>query len=213
MSAAANLQTNLEYAHNLAEAGRTLEKLKIGSFEVADIYRAAWTQAVAALDHWVHQEIAERMLRLADQPDIVVPKHYPGITLPLDAIERVRRGELLLRDAVDEYYLRKEHTRKTYQDPEDIRVGLRMVADVDGLWQRVAVLLGERAGSGAQAQGKDVVDRLRGVVRRRNKIVHEYDHDAEDPTGKRPIDGSTTSKTIIWIQQVTEAIGLALDQK
>ncbi|WP_449060371.1 hypothetical protein [Planomonospora algeriensis] len=48
---------NLEYAPDLVNGGRRLEQLKVGAFDIGDIYRAAWVQAVAALDHWVHQEI------------------------------------------------------------------------------------------------------------------------------------------------------------
>lgn len=207
------LQRNLDYARDLTQAGSHFERLQLGAFEIADIYRAAWTQAVAALDHWVHEEIAERLLHLAERPDIARPRHYPDIQLPLEAIEQIRRGDLSARSAVDAYYVQKDLSRATYQDPDRIREGLRMVADVNDLWQRVAVLLDERAGNGRSAQGKDVIDHMREIVRRRNKIVHEYDQDPASATGKRAIDGATTSLTINWIGQVVEAIVLALDQR
>jgi hypothetical protein len=34
---------------------------------VDDVFRAAWVQSVAALDHWVRQEVRYRMLRQQDQ--------------------------------------------------------------------------------------------------------------------------------------------------
>lgn len=63
-----NLQRNLNYARSLATAGQHLAQLDVRSFEVDDVFRAAWVQAVAALDHWVRQEVRYRMLRLAANP-------------------------------------------------------------------------------------------------------------------------------------------------
>jgi hypothetical protein len=42
-------ERNLEFARRLVGSGRRLEELEVGSFEVADLYRAAWVQAVSAL--------------------------------------------------------------------------------------------------------------------------------------------------------------------
>lgn len=48
-------ERNLEFARRLVGSGRQLEELEVGSFEVADLYRAAWVQAVSALDRWVKE--------------------------------------------------------------------------------------------------------------------------------------------------------------
>ena len=48
-------ERNLEFARRLVGGGRQLEELEEGSFEVADLYRAAWVQAVSALDPWVRE--------------------------------------------------------------------------------------------------------------------------------------------------------------
>ena len=58
---------NLDYARNLVRGGRYLERLKVGAFDVADLYRAAWAQAVSALDHWIHRELYDRALVFAVQ--------------------------------------------------------------------------------------------------------------------------------------------------
>jgi hypothetical protein len=44
------LQQNLEYARQLVRGGRRLAELDVRSFDVDDLYRAAWVQAVAAVD-------------------------------------------------------------------------------------------------------------------------------------------------------------------
>lgn len=59
------LSGNLEYARDLVRGGRHLQRLEVHAFDVADLYRAAWVQAVSALDHWVHRELYDRALGLA----------------------------------------------------------------------------------------------------------------------------------------------------
>src|SRR5215470_10787288 len=86
----ANLQRNLNYARSLATAGQHLAKLEVGSFEVSDVFRAAWVQCVAALDQWVRQEVRGRMLDLAARPTrLPRPKGYATFQIPLEDIERV----------------------------------------------------------------------------------------------------------------------------
>jgi hypothetical protein len=43
-------ERNLEFARRLVGSGRRLEELEVGPFEVADLYRAAWVQAVSVLE-------------------------------------------------------------------------------------------------------------------------------------------------------------------
>lgn len=205
-SAAANLSRNLSYALSLAEAGSNLERLGVTRFEVTDVYRAAWVQAVAALDHWVHQEVRERMLALCEQPASPKTSQYDAVTLPLGVVEQVRQGRMPLREAVDAHYLQGEFAFRTFQQPDTIRQAFRQVSDVDRLWRQVATTLSERAGGSTTWSEKDVVDRLRRVVNRRNRIAHEYDDDPGEPSGKRPIDGTETMHTIRWIEQVAAAI-------
>lgn len=59
----AELVSNLGYARDLVRGGQYLEQLQVGAFDVADLYRAAWVQAVSALDHWVHCELYDRASR------------------------------------------------------------------------------------------------------------------------------------------------------
>ncbi|HEX4247723.1 MAG TPA: hypothetical protein VH008_07635 [Pseudonocardia sp.] len=56
-------ERNLEFARRLVGSGRQLEQSEAGSFEVADLYRAAWVQAVSVLDPWVTEGAAAELLR------------------------------------------------------------------------------------------------------------------------------------------------------
>lgn len=211
-TAADGLARNLAYALSLAEAGGNLEALGVTQFEVTDVYRAAWVQAVAALDHWVHQEVRERLLRLAEEPATQKTSQYEAVTLPLGIVEQVRQGQLSLRDALDRHYLQGEFAFRTFQHPDKIKQAFRQVSEVEQLWRRVATTLSERTGGTSTYSEKDVVDRLKRVVERRNKIAHEYDDDPSELSGKRPIDAAGTMHAIRWIEQVAGAILIVIDK-
>jgi restriction system protein len=206
-----DLGRNLNYARSLTSAGIHLEQLQVASFEVDDVYRAAWVQAVAALDHWVHQEIYDRMGRLSEKPLGKKPEKYRNLSLPLAAIEDVQSGKLSIREAIDSH-VRSKLGFESYQNPDKIRQGLGYVTNVTDLWEQVARVLCEQDGTKGAHSGKSVQDRLREIVTRRNKIAHEYDADPDSPGGKRAIDAATTMQTIDWIGQVAAAILVVIDQ-
>jgi hypothetical protein len=205
-----NLRRNLDYALSLATAGLHLQQLKVEAFEVSDVFRAAWVQGVAALDHWVHQEIHVRMLKLADLAPGARTKQFQSFQLPIALVDQVVDRQLTIRQAVDQHF-RQAFGGKTFQNPDKIREGLANVADVGQLWQRVASVLTERAAEGVTFSADQVQARLREVVYRRNKIAHEYDEDPENAPAKRAIDAAVTTQAIESIRQVSEAILVVLD--
>ncbi|GAA4966631.1 hypothetical protein GCM10023238_38030 [Streptomyces heliomycini] len=62
--------TNLSYARRMVKAGRMLTPFRSPTIDIDDFYRAAWVQAVAAIDHWLHEEVLRRVaeLTLQDSP-------------------------------------------------------------------------------------------------------------------------------------------------
>ncbi|PMR63111.1 hypothetical protein C1A38_00585 [Verrucosispora sp. ts21] len=199
-----NLRRNLDYARSLATAGQHLDLLKVGAFEVSDVYRAAWVQSVAALDHWVRQEIRARMLRLVAQPDVPKPRGFKSFTISLGLVEQVQLGTKTLVEALDLQLREQGHL--VYQNPDKIRDGFGLVHDVKGFWDRVARVLTEQSGDGVTFTGKEVQEQLRQIVLRRHKIAHEYDEDPDDATRKRPIDGAVATQTIDYIEQLAAAV-------
>ena len=207
-TALANLRRNLDYALSLATAGLHLQQLKVGAFEVADVYRAAWVQAVAALDHWVHQEIRERLAVYTGGLSAVHPAHLVGVGVSRKLVAAVGTGALTVTEAVEEHQMALG--RMTFQQPKRISEGFIGLTDVGQLWTRVAKVLSEQAGDGAVVTTTEVEDRLSAIVMRRNKIAHEYDEDPTNPPAKRPIDAALTTRTVEWIGQVAEAIVVVL---
>ena len=206
----ADLQRNLNYARSLATAGQHLAQLEVGAFEVPDVFRAAWVQGVAGLDHWVRQEVRIRMRRLARQHGGSKPKGFSAFAIPLGQIERVLQSDASLVEIIDEQFS-QTRGHLTYQHPDKIRDAFLLVSDVKDLWNGVAKVLSERAEEGATVKGSDVHARLVEIVRRRNKIAHEYDEDPVNAPAKRPIDAATVIQTLDWIEQLAAALLVVLD--
>jgi hypothetical protein len=206
-----NLTKNLNHARNLTFAGTNLEELGVTRFEIGDIYRAAWVQAVAALDQWVRREIHERMLRLCETPGKERPERYRSFELTLSAHEDIAAGTISLRQALDDRLSRKLSI-STYQDPEKIRQGFGHVIDTTHLWRSVAEVISEQGGGNRTLTAGAIETKLRNIVRRRNKIAHEYDEDPPNSSRKRRINHVETMRAIEFIDQVATAITVVLDE-
>jgi hypothetical protein len=206
----ANFRRNLGYARRLATAGQHLGRLKVGAFEVSDVYRAAWVQSVAALDHWVREEVRARMRRLASPLGGSKPKGFSMFSIPLGQVEQILQSQTDLVDVVDQQ-LTRVRGHMSYQSPANIREAFRLVSDVEDLWAKAASVLTDRAADGTSVTGQQVKDRLTEVVRRRNKIAHESDMDPDKPSTRCAIDAAHITQTIDWIEQTAAAILEVLD--
>lgn len=197
---AANLRRNLTYAKDLAAAGSHLEALGVTAFEFRDVYRAAWVQGVASLDHWVRQEVTARTLRLLDDPDRPRPPTFGRIL-----------GKRALAEAAEETAFRRAMEDKlstshgNFQSANSIRTALEDVADADDLWARVAAVLEPPTGA------PELEAALGATVSRRHVIVHRGDEDPENPPYKKDIDIAGTMAAIDFIDQVTAAVLLVID--
>jgi hypothetical protein len=205
-----NLRNNLDYAMSLATAGHHFQQLQVASFEVSDVFRAAWVQAVAALDHWVHQELKVRMLALMLTPPSARTPRFRNFSLPRPLIDQIADGTLSVREAVDQHF-EKAYGHRTFQQPRAIVAALSAVADADELWIRVAAWITDRSAGEATRTAGEIEERLRDIVFRRNRIAHSYDEDPDTPPAKKEIDTATTTQVIRFIGEMAEAVVAVLD--
>ncbi|WP_433498877.1 hypothetical protein ACQP1K_00475 [Sphaerimonospora sp. CA-214678] len=206
-----DFERNLEYAKQLVQAGQHLEAIGVTSFDVGDLYRAAWVQAVAALDHWVHQEVYHRAILLAQQPGIPKPRKFREFTVPMDLFEDVHHGTVPLDQALRRH-LRQVIGRRTFQGPEDIKDGFAIISDV-ALWDNAAKAVSEELPDGAKRlTAKEVKQMLGAIVWRRNKITHESDRDPDDDDRKRPISSSSAMDAVETLEVIAAAILVAVDR-
>jgi hypothetical protein len=190
MTAAFNeLRRNLDDARDLVRAGQDLERLKVGAFDVPDMYRAAWVQAVSALDHWIHHELYDRALGLALNIAAPRPDKFLDLRIPMRLFEDVHHHSKNLREPFLAY-LHSEFGHVSFQNPDKIREALRYVSP--------------------QVIQKQIVEDLQDIADRRNKIVHESDRDPQHGRARRPISDHEATLTIDRIEEIATAIARVL---
>ena len=196
------LRSNLAYARDLVRGGQNLELLQVQAFDVADLYRAAWVQAVAALDQWVHRELYDRALGFALNVDVPRPRKFLTLKIPMQLFEDVHHHAKTLPE-VFESHLRNQFGYLSFQQPDKIKDALAHVTDVQ-LWPAVAKRLTDE--HGAAVKPDDVQGTLRDIVGRRNRIAHEADRDPNQVHAKQAITAQATSDAIEHIQRTAAAI-------
>ncbi|RKT54225.1 hypothetical protein [Saccharothrix australiensis] len=195
------LRANMDYARGLVRGGQHLERLRVGAFDVTDLYRSAWVQAVSALDHWVKSELYDRALGLALQVSEPRPRRFLRIEVPMSLLEEVLHHSGSLEEKFRDH-LRSLFGYTSFQNPEKIKEAFGYVSDV-ALWDGVAKRLSQDDGTTWSHQ--TVRERISRIMDRRNKIAHATDRDQE--TGeRRPIQDHEATETIDWLEQLAVAI-------
>ncbi|WP_066362441.1 hypothetical protein [Herbidospora mongoliensis] len=193
---------NLDSAQRLMSTGESLGALGAASIrDVADLYRAAWSQAVAGLDHWIAREIADRAVALALDPGLPRPRGYLRLDIPMELFEQVHLRGADLREALTAHW-RERFARVTYQRPDAIGDGLAQVVDGD-LWPRVAA---EMTAAGRAVTPGQVRERLHGIVDRRDRIAHSADRSASPEPGRTPLSAADTRAAIAWLRELGTAV-------
>jgi hypothetical protein len=202
------LRSNLDYARDLIRGGRYLERLKVGAFDVADLYRAAWVQAVSALDHWVHRELYDRALAFALDASVERPDRFLKIQVPMSLLEDVHHHSKTIREAFRTHF-RSQYGHLSFQAPDKIKQALAVVSNVS-LWPSVAKELNSTTGESLTSE--QVQTRLSEIVKRRNQIAHEADRDLGNRGTRRLISDGETTVTIDWLELIATAIMAVLGE-
>jgi hypothetical protein len=199
-AAYAELTENLDYARDLIRGGRYLERLKVGAFDIADLYRAAVVQAVAALDHWIHQELYGRALAFASDIDSSWPTKLRTLRISLDVLEHQdRKGESWRAAFTTE--MQNQFGYRSFQAPEKIKEAVALVTDAP-LWESVAKEFNVKAEyANAAVSAKDVKSRLQATVDRRNRIAHEADRDPDRIGERAPLSDEEATEAVDLDQQ------------
>ncbi|MEU7749846.1 DUF5655 domain-containing protein [Nonomuraea sp. NPDC049158] len=192
---------NLDFARGLVKAGRALAAVRAGVVDVEDIYRAAWSQSVAGLDHWVTREITERAVALALNPDLPRPPRFSKLEIPVEAFERVYQGNGELGEVLRQCWGEKL-ARVTHQRPGQIKEGLGYVMEGD-LWKKVADVMSV---SGPQIKPDQVRQRLDQIVDRRNQIAHTADRNPSPPPARAELTDEAVVLVIDWLESMAQAM-------
>lgn len=203
---------NLSYARRMVEAGRMLTPFRSPTIDIDDFYRAAWVQAVAAIDHWLHEEVLRRVEELTAKDSPEMPPQLRRYELPLHRVEAVRRGDVTLSEAVAEH-LREKLAVQALQHPGKISEVLRLVTERK-VWFEAAGCINQHFFQGRTTfNEKKLRSRYLEITQRRNKIAHDADLIDGDLQRRRPIDEAEVTDAIDWIERIALAIAHVLDEE
>ncbi len=198
---------NIAYAKNMVTGGRALEGLhgigsNYGDLAAAhpeDLYRAAWSQAVSALDHWLHQEVLEHAVALVRSDERPLPDRLSKLKMPFATVEQMTDNSV---GSVFAEFIEEEIRRDTYQRSKGISEGLRLIThlNADQIWGRIAEGLGTTA-----AAARDRQDR---IVNRRNSIAHQADLDKDGRRSPMPV--SEVEAAVSWVEDMAKQITMIL---
>jgi hypothetical protein len=201
-------RANVEYARRMVTAGRNLAAFQSPVLDIGDFYRAAWVQAVSALDHWLHEELYRRVAELASKDDPHMPHQLTRFELPLGKVEEIRRGTTTLADAVSEH-VKTKWSNAALQNPRKISEALRLVTEED-VWGKAAVQLNAWHHGRTSMTSQDLKARHSLITDRRNKIAHEADLLDGDLEHRRPMTDAEVTDAIDWIERIALAIATVL---
>lgn len=170
------------------------------------MYRAGFVQGVSALDTYVHAEVRVRMLD-AYATGAPTTAAFDKFKVPMAAVRTAVSSDSSLATRLNwlDSELREQHSLLSFQHPDKIADAFRLVSSAS-LWVDVAADMGQGPVGGEQ--GHIVIKtRLRLIVERRNKIVHESDLDPTPPgTRLYPMSRRTADETIDFVEMVVHSI-------
>ncbi len=188
----------------MINAGRNLAAFQSPIVDIGDFYRAAWVQAVSAIDHWFHEELYRRVAELAAGDSPAMPHQLTKFELPLSKVEEVRRGELSLADAVSEH-VKAKWSNAALQNPRKISEALRLVTEED-VWGKAAVQINEWNHGRTSMTGQTLKQQYIQITDRRNRIAHDADLEDGHLKQRRAITSADATDAADWIERIALAI-------
>ena len=155
------------------------------ALDATELLRAEWAMRVSALDLYVHEVVAQNLMKIFQGTRPTCPG-YSKLQITADTLMRIRTaGPGSVSDAAFELEIRERLSRVTYQAPDDIADGIRLISPIE-LWNEVAKHYGATGGTVKTAAGALKIE-LSAIASRRNKIVHEGDLQPGLPRTEWPI--------------------------
>lgn len=187
-------RTNIERVRQLSTIFEVFVGMTTDAIDLSDVLRAELVLAVSALDHFIHEIIYFGMLEICKGSRTHTDAYY-RFSVPLQAthsaIDNSQTTEWL------ETVIRQAHGWKSFQNPDNIAEGIRLISSVK-LWNEVSQVM--------RLSPKDVKLKLKMIVDRRNKIAHEADMDPTVPGSRWPIYKADVDQAVDFIHTLGETI-------
>mgnify|MGYP000001550881 CR=1 FL=1 len=170
-----------------------------------ELLRAEWVMRVSALDLYVHELIAEKLLEIFNGVRPVCPGFQKLQISSQTMLTLISHTSGRAGGAVFDLEIRDKLSRVTYQYPDDIADGIRLVSPIE-LWNTVAAHQGA-VGGAIKTEAANLKISLKQIVGRRNKIVHEGDLQPGVPRNEWPI----ARADLIIVRSVIETTVRSID--
>jgi hypothetical protein len=172
-----------------------------------ELLRAEWVMRVSALDLYVHEAVSQNLLKIFQGTRPVCSGHSK-LQISSDTLMTIHaNGPGLASDAAFDLEIRTKLSRATYQFPDDIADGIRMVSPIE-LWNEIVSYHGA-----SPARVNKEAAALRGelmqIVNRRNKIAHEGDMQPSIPRMAWPI----SRQDVDHVRETIERIVCGIEAK
>lgn len=188
---------NVQYARALVAGGVALQGQGLPNFpaHAEDLYRAAWNQVVSAMDHWLHDELIDRAVRLANDTGNARTASMNNLKIPFEMFERARN---VAAHVVFREFLEKEFQRRSFHNAADISDGMKLVCHLtaDQIWSAV--------GRAHGMTGQQAKERHNDVIKRRNDISHRADRDAHGQ--RQPMTDGDVVTAMDWIDSLVHEL-------
>jgi hypothetical protein len=196
---------NVQYAKDLIAGGVALQCLRdfpaanygdLSKAHPEDLYRAAWNQAVAAMDHWFHDEVIERAVKLTNDIGNRRPASLANLKMPFKMVERMRNEA---PHVVFRAFLEDEYRRRSFHSTDDITVGIKLITYLTSneIWDTVG-----RAFNMTRDQVRQHHDGE--IIKRRNDISHRADRDANGQ--RQPMSEAEACSAVDWIDKLVHEL-------
>lgn len=166
-------------------------------YDISDLLRWQWAQAVSALDRLIHdlvkigavQEYINRRPPTDKFWALVLPmKIHHSIELQSNNSHKI---------LIFQQYISEKLSTESYQDPQKIADALSYIWNEPHKWQKIAVYMSE--------SDETVKTTLKSIVLRRNQIVHAGDY-VDFLSPKENIQRDDVYKVCDFIKKLGEAI-------
>jgi hypothetical protein len=174
------------------------------TLDATELLRAEWATLVSALDLYVHEIVSQRLLEIFRGTRPPCPG-YLRIPISTDTLMRIHaNGKGNASDAAFDLEMRTRLSRVTFQAPDEISDGIRMVSSIE-LWNEIAKFYGA-VGANIAADAAAMKTDLSQIVNRRHKIVHEGDLQPIIPRVPWPITRRDVDRVRMAIVRIVEGI-------
>lgn len=194
-------EQSINRARDMMGLASTLNTTTTGVMDLSDVHRAAFVQGVSAFDTFIHEEIRVRILNIfASAAAMPAALQRFKVTLASTRIATITPGLSWL-----ETEIRDQHSLLSFQKPEKVADGIRLISDVQ-LWKALAIHLGQGPQNG-ESGDQILKRRMTLIADRRNTIVHESDLDPTPPGDVLyPMTRSTVEDALAFLDQVARGI-------